>query len=430
MARFSKLLVGLLGSFCLQSAFSDKALAQFANLDMDRATIQNAVGVQRMMPSLNTDPGVASPTQSFTDTDLKPDLGPDLKPAIELPVANNFGSAASGAAKNPFDRQKVSRPTGAFTVPAPKASASAPVKIAQAPPPQASTNNNIVPIDLTPVRLPERSSTFTGFDAFKTQSYYRLPGRVFFNASVENSLRFELNTYQTNRHYLSDMVYRILPSIDLGYALTKKTRVSANYFFLRDQYDLRNKQLSRNFHSVGARIDHDFTFGQRNTLTFGFMPRVLFIQASHAPDIVYNDLLPSIFLKRRVNNGVIYGGVLGQIRFRDILSHFQEGDQFYSMGGSWLKGQNSFIADTTLVTNFGNSTLRQGPNNQNIIMTFEAGRRIHPRIPVTAFVRAQPIFNIGANHSPGYSGFNFRIFGGIRADLAKPAIFPVKLKQS
>jgi hypothetical protein len=439
MAKFSKLLVALVGTCCLQTALSDKALAQFANLDLDRATIQDAVGVQRMMANKAgeqasgqySDPGVVSPTQSLTNSDsYKSELKPQLRPALKLPFASaNNADAAGGASKNPYEVPRIATPTGNFTVPAPKARAEGNIKIAQVQP-AASTTNNIVPIDLEPVRLPTRSSTFTGIDAFKTQSYYHLPGRVFLNASVENSLRFELNTFQTNRHYLSDMVYRVLPSIDLGYALTKKTRISANYFFLRDQYDLRNKQLSRNFHSVGARIDHDVNFGQRNTLTFGFMPRVLFIQASHAPDVVYNDLLPSIFLKRRVNNGVIYGGVLGQIRFRDILSHFQEGDQFYSLGGSWLKGQNSFVADTTLVTNFGNSTLRQGPNNQNIIMTFEAGRRIHPRLPLTAFVRAQPIFNIGANHSPGYAGFNFRIFGGIRADLAKPAIFPVKLKQS
>ena len=160
------------------------------------------------------------------------------------------------------------------------------------------------------------------------------------------------------------------------------------------------------------------------------MPRVLFINTSHAPAIVYNDLLPSATITRRVKSGVLYGSVIGQLRFRDILSKFQEGDQFYSVGGAWRRGAYSYLADSTLVTNFGNSNLRQGPNNQNVIMTFEAGRRIHPRLPVTAFVRAQPIFNIGANHSPGYSGFNFRIFAGVRAELAKPPIFPVKLKQS
>jgi hypothetical protein len=428
MARFSKIVLGkflpgILGACCLQSATSNQALAQFAtNLDIDRATVQSVVNTRRIMPAPSDldqyqDPGAApiSPTRVSSAPVSPTAIDSALKPAIILPVATTSGAG-----------EKAGTPTGNFTVPATPTSYDG-RQIAQA---QPSVNNDFVPLDLTPVHLPERATTFNGFDAFKTQSMYRLPARLFFDMSVENSLRFELNTFQTNRHYLSDMIYRVLPNITVGYALTKKTRVSANYFFLRDQYDKRNKQLSRNFQSVGARIDHDIKLSDRSTLTLGFMPRVLFINASHAPAVVYNDLLPSATITRTVRSGVVYGSFIGQLRFRDILSKFQEGDQFYSLGGVWRKGAYNLLADSTLITNFGNSNLRQGPNNQNIIMTFEAGRRIHPRLPITAFVRAQPIFNIGANHSPGYSGFNFRIFGGIRAELAKPAIFPIKLKQS
>jgi hypothetical protein len=344
------------------------------------------------------------------------------KKAITLPV-DTTASAAT--------------PTGAFTIPANAPDPASPTDSSTPPNPsnlegralaqaQPGATNDIVPIDLTPVRLPERNSSFDGFDAFRSRGLYWLPSRFFCDIMVENSLRFELNTFQTNRHYLSDMVYRVLPNLTAGYALTKKTRVSANYFFLRDQYDKRNKALSRNFQSVGARIDHDIKIDEKTTFTAGFMPRVLFINQSHAPAVVYNDLLPSGVITRRITGGVIYASVIGQIRFRDILSKFQEGDQFYSVGGSRRYGKWTLLADSTLVTSFGNSHLRQGPNNQNIIMTFEAGRRILPY--VTAFARAQPIFNMGANHSPGYAGFNFRIFGGLRAEIGKPPIFPVKLK--
>jgi hypothetical protein len=353
------------------------------------------------------DPGVAkgSPTNDpdFSSGQLPP------KPALRVSIDTAPSAYAS-------------TPTGAPGLPASPADNDGRA-LAQA---QPGNNNDIVPIDLTPVRLPERNSSFDGFDAFRSRGLYWLPSKFFCDISVENSLRFELNTFQTNRHYLSDMVYRVLPNITAGYALTKKTRVSANYFFLRDQYDKRNKQLSRNIESVGGRIDHDIKIDEKTTLTGGFMSRVLFINTSHQPNIVFNDLLPSGVITRRINNGVIYGSIIGQIRFRDIMSKFQEGDQFYSLGAVKRKGPWTLSADSTLVTNFGDHHLRQGPNNQNIIMTFEAGRRILPY--VTAFARAQPIFNMGANHSPGYSGFNFRIFGGLRAEIGKPPIFPVKLK--
>lgn len=302
----------------------------------------------------------------------------------------------------------------------------APRAIAQSAP---QRDSDIVPIDLTPVRLPERTSAFNGLDSFKSQALYKLPGRVFFNASVENSLRFEANTFQTNRHYLSDMVYRVLPNVTLGYALDKKTRVSANYFFFRDQYTLRNNALSRNIHSIGGRIDRDVKINDKTNVTFGLMPRVLFINTVNSPQVLFNDLIPSAVISRRVGqSGLIYGSVMGQVRWHGIASGFQEFDQFYSFGGAWRKGPWNFLIDNTLVTNFGNRRLRFGPNNQVIITTLEAGRRLHPRLPITAFVRAEPIYNIGANTTPGYAGFNFRIFGGLRAEVAKPPIFPIKLK--
>lgn len=292
-----------------------------------------------------------------------------------------------------------------------------------------SRGNDFVPIDLTPVRLPERVSTFNNFENFKAHALYRLPGRVFFNASVENSLRFELNTFQTDGPYLSDMIYRVLPNVNLGYALSKRTRVSANYFFFRDQYDKRDSSLSRNIHSVGGQLQHDVPINQKTQLTFTLFPRALFINTVNAPSVAFYDIIPSATISRRVGmSGVIYGSVLGQIRFRDPFSNFQEGDQFYSAGGVWRKGPWSYLFDTTLVTNFGNRRLRGGPNNQVIIITGEVGRRLNPRLPVTAFVRAEPIFNMGANGAPGFSGFNFRVFGGLRAEIAKPAIFPIKLK--
>jgi hypothetical protein len=119
-----------------------------------------------------------------------------------------------------------------------------------------------------------------------------------------------------------------------------------------------------------------------------------------------------------------------QFRWRDVFGRWQEEDQFYSVGTIWRKRQYTFVFDTTFVANLGKVKLRQGHSNENVIITLELGRRISHKYPITAFVRSESIFNIGADSSPGYAGFNYRIFGGFRTEISKPAIFPVKLKES
>lgn len=289
---------------------------------------------------------------------------------------------------------------------------------------QETTNNT--QIDLAPVKLPERTSPIFQTNQFQTGILYKLPSRMFFQSSTENSLRLETNVFQTLRHNRQDMVYRVLPNVTVGYALTKTTRVAANYFYLRDQYTRDNHTLSRNIHSIGFQLNQDIPVNERTNITLGFMGRQLLLSRFQP----LSDLLPSVQVTRRVGSkGLIYGGVLGQIRFRNTLGKFQEGDQFYTFGGMYRTPRWLFLWDNTFITNFGNRKLRFGPNNQNMIMTLEADYKISPRLPLVAFVRAQPIFNIGANQAIGFAGFNFRIFGGIRIDLNKSAIFPVNLNK-
>jgi len=305
-----------------------------------------------------------------------------------------------------------------------------PSEIAQSAPTDTLGGSDTRDFDLTPVSLPRRTPEFNRMDGFKYNMLYALPGRMFFSAVVDNSLRAETNVFQTKNRNRTDMIYRVLPNVTLGYALTRSTRVSANYFFLRDQYT-KYQQLDRNFHSVGFQVDQDLYNKNRWTATLGFMGRALFTTPDQFSDQFFNDLLPSLTVTRQVGySGVLYGAVLGQIRFREMLSQFQEGDQFYSFGGVYRKRRWNFLGDFTLNNNFGNSNLRQGENNQVIILTEEIAYRLPKiKLPVDAYVRCQQIFNMGASNSPGYAGVNTRVFGGIRASIAKPALFPVKLAE-
>lgn len=298
--------------------------------------------------------------------------------------------------------------------------------IAQTPPPAGA---DVQPIDLTPVRLPERGSAFSTLQNMRTGVLYYLPAKLFMNVNVENSLRLETNVFQTKSHNLSDMVYRILPDVNLGYAFNRTTRVSSDYFMFRDTYTDHGHLLSRTIHSIGLRGDKDFQLSPNTVLTASYMERELFITRSKAQ----HDIMPSVSIVRRVGTfGAVYGSVLGQIRWQDIVGgKFQEGDQFYSVGAVYRRPAWYTTADYSLIDNFGRGNLRGGPDSNHLmVLTLEAGRRLHRTLPLTAFVRAQPIFNIGQNDRPGFAGFNLRLFGGIRTEISKPAIFPTKLRST
>lgn len=282
------------------------------------------------------------------------------------------------------------------------------------------------PVDLTPVPLPQRGAVADSVQAFKTSALYYLPSRMFFTLNVENSLRYENNVFQTRKGQLSDMIYRVYPDMTLGYALSRKTRISANYFMYRDNYGWHAHSLDRTVHSIMLKADHDFYLSRTTVLTTSVGGRQLFI--TRARDV--SDILPQATIVHRVGTyGAVYGSVIGQLRFQHMLGRFQEGDQFYSMGAVYKRPLWSALADATLIDNFGNPRQRFGvESNHQVVLTLEAAHRVTPVLPLVAFVRVQPIFNIGQEDRPGFGAFDLRLFTGVRLELAKPPIFPVKLR--
>ncbi|MDZ4834836.1 MAG: hypothetical protein SGJ27_13745 [Candidatus Melainabacteria bacterium] len=391
------------------STFEDKTATSTAE---DKNVAPSVTEATDLTPGVLTEPGVSTepleskPTRSIASSTDAGDASVQLR-----------GEAAAPNA--PSDATDTAGDTAQLR----------PIDIAQSSPNDATTSPDNRDFDLTPVNLPRRAPAFNRFEGMQSSLLYALPSRMFFSATVDNSLRAETNVFQTRSRNRTDMVYRILPNTVLGYALTRSTRISANYFFLRDQYT-KYQLLDRNFHSVGFQIDQDLYNKNGTTVTAGFLGRALFANPDQFSDQFFNDLLPSIYASKQIGgHAVVYGSIIGQIRFREVLSQFQEGDQFYSVGSIYRKGPWQLLGDFTLNNNFGNSNLRQGENNQVIILTEEIARRIPflRRLPVDAYVRAQQIFNMGAQNSPGYAGVNTRIFGGIRAYIAKPPVYPVKL---
>ena len=57
-----------------------------------------------------------------------------------------------------------------------------------------------------------------------------------------------------------------------------------------------------------------------------------------------------------------------------------------------------------------------------MISQIEASREVSKKLPgLVTFVRAEPIFNWNSRGVPGISGFDFRIFGGLRYTFNKTA---------
>lgn len=148
-------------------------------------------------------------------------------------------------------------------------------------------------LDLTPIRIPERGAAFSNFDSYKAKMLYKLPARMFFSGVCENSLRLETNVFQTSRNPQADLVYRVLPNLTVGYAVTRRTRVASNFFFFRDQYASKENVLSRNIYSVGLRADHDFTINDKTTMTASLFCRELFFNLQNASTPPLSDIIPS-----------------------------------------------------------------------------------------------------------------------------------------
>ncbi len=293
--------------------------------------------------------------------------------------------------------------------------------LAQTAPPDSSQ-----PIDLTPVPLPKSTPASESMRLFNTTALYYLPPKLFFNLYTENSLRYENNVFQTRSHALGDMIYRVYPDMTLGYALNRKTRISANYFMYRDNYGWHAHSLDRTVHSLSLRADRDFYLSPTTVLTTSVSGRQLFI--TRARDL--SDIMPQATVVHRVGAyGAVYGSVIGQLRFQHTLGRWQEGDQFYSIGAIYKKPMWRALADFTWIDLFGDPRQRFGvQSNHQAVITLEAGRRVSQVIPLVAFLRVQPIFNVGEEKKAGFAPFDLRLFTGVRLELAKPAIFPVKLR--
>jgi hypothetical protein len=291
----------------------------------------------------------------------------------------------------------------------------APIRLAQGAlnPPRA-----FLPTDITPVADDQGRALINPDVQFRL--FQKLPRRMWFTQSTEVSQRLETNVFFTTQPNASDYVFRVMPNTSLGYNVFKYTSVYCNHFVIKDVFAKNYILTQPTTQSLSLGFRQDIPLGSRTNMQADFQARELW-QAKH---LRQGDLLPSITLTRVVSPKVVlFASALLQIRSQGFMhGPVREIDPFYTLGFLYRRGQWSFVVTDTLVNNFRRQNAIPPISNSLNIATIELSRPLSKKMPsLQGFIRAEPIWNWGAHGAPGLSGFDFRLFGGIRVSLNKPA---------
>lgn len=277
---------------------------------------------------------------------------------------------------------------------------------------------SIIPTDVTPIGLGrERELLKPGPTFYLLQ---KLPSRMWINGSVEVSQRGETNVFFTNSNKKADYVFRALPNLTVGYRILPRTSIYTNYFVLKDVFADHGRLSYPTTQSLAWGFRHEIPIRTRTNLQFDLQAREIW-QASHFRQF---DFLPGVTVTHVINPSTIaFGNIQLQLRGQSYFkAPTREIDPFYTIGILHRRGPWTFSFVDTYVSNFRNGNAIPSQSNQAMIMQIEASRQISKKLPgLVAFTRAEPVFNWGSRGVPGISGFDFRIFGGLRYTFNKSA---------
>lgn len=262
----------------------------------------------------------------------------------------------------------------------------------------------------------------------------RLPARLWFTSVTEVSNRLDTNVFLQYKEPQPDYVFRVQPNITVGYNIFDKTSVYANWFLIKDTYTVHPKIL--NFpttQSVSMGLRHQLYSGKKFGVQLDCQARELFQNKG----LRQADLLPSVSMTYFLTpKSVLFASVLLQMRSGQLFQGpTRELDPFYTVGYVARKGQWTFTFTDTLVTNFREPHFpysRPRHGNVSMIADFEVARPVMKKYPgLQAYLRAEPVFNWRSAKTPGLSGFDFRLYGGLRLLVSKPSYIGTihKLKQ-
>lgn len=315
--------------------------------------------------------------------------------------------------------------------------------------------STVLPTDALPSQVEIRQRTV--LENLQTKVLQRLPNKLYMTSTVETTFRYETNPFQfpTKRKLLrqfppppiirqlnvfqqaqlndiiglcgnDDSVFRVLPNATVGWALTPSIRVGGNYFLIRDQLS-HNVRLNTVVQSLGGFVQKDFRLGSKANVLVDLQAREL-LTLNQLPQF---DYLPTVsFSYTPTPNLVTYVSSILQLRGRKpFRAPTREIDPFYTVGAVYQRRNWIFVASGTFFQSFRepfrqNATINQ--DSYTFILDFEISRRILRGLPgLQAFVRAEPIYNLHSDGTPGLSGMDFRFFYGLRMSAIKRPIASV-----
>ncbi len=278
-----------------------------------------------------------------------------------------------------------------------------------------------LPTDLTPIRLPEEREVFTPGPTFYL--YNKLPPKLWFNVSVEANQRLDTNVFLKQTAYKTDYVYRTLPNITLGYTLFKGTSIYCNYFVIKDIYARTPVLTPPTTQSLSLGFRKTITIGEKSTLQLDFQSRELW----QSRGLRQADLIPGVLFNRVLTPRLIaYSNIQLQMRGADyFVAPTRELDPFYTIGFLYSRGNWVFSAVDTFITNYRHPMFTFSVplhGNEAMIADFEVAHPVTKKVPsLVAFLRAEPVWNWNSGGTPGISGFDFRLYSGLRMSLNKTA---------
>lgn len=297
-----------------------------------------------------------------------------------------------------------------------------PISLQNEPRRIAQFNPAIIPTDETPTHIGDEREQLVS--PFKVRVLEHLPARLYLSAVTEVTNRFESNVLSTVNNPQRDYAFRALPNITIGYYLFPKTSIYTNYFLIKDVFANTGFLNRSTFQSVSGGLQHDRSLGKKTNLSLNYQIRELF----QGDGLSQADMIPGFTLTHYFKPTLI-GFFNGQLQMRSqyiFQGPTREIDPFYTAGLLYRRGEWAFTGTCTLVNNFRNRNAVPPIPNSSIICDFEAARPVsRKRLPgLEVFARAEPIWNTQSHSAPGLSGFDFRIFGGLRYSIYKQSVYP------
>jgi hypothetical protein len=319
--------------------------------------------------------------------------------------------------------------------------------------PRVLAQGTVLPTDTVSLPAKHRGASYVKLNSSEISILDRLPEKLYMNFVNETSFRLETNPFQDPSKYqllqyllsggstsnlrtanqsiteqlsntsANQQIFRENPNMTVGWQFTPRFSVYSNYFLIRDSL-MHSTVLNSNTQSVGGGMQYDIPIGKR----FDLQPNLQFRELFQTGQPNVFDYMPAITLTANVGRDtqVYVNSILQLEGLQPFVAPQRAISPFYTVGFQTTKGRWQFLASATFVQTFGKPFGGKAYlplNYDSIICDLEVDRQLFRKFQgLQAFVRAEPVFNFHSSNAPSISGFDFRLYYGLRLSLSKPSL--------